>query len=81
MSRFIALCVAILVVAMSAACAKKPDPIADTEAAFLEFLDAANAVGGLTRAQRERLHRLISQQNYTYQQILEFAKAIKAGQL
>jgi len=47
MSRFIALCVAILVVAMSAACAKKPDPIADTEAAFLEFLDAANAVGAI----------------------------------
>ena len=57
------------------------DKMGDNTKTNKEVTDAANAVGGLTRAQRERLHRLISQQNYTYQQILEFAKAIKAGQL
>ena len=42
--------------------------------------DAANAVG-LNDAQRRKLHDLITGQNYSYQEILELARAIKAGQL
>ena len=47
MSRFTALCLATLLVATGVACAKKADPVAETETIFLEFLDAANAVGAI----------------------------------
>ena len=47
MSRFTALCLATLLVATGVACAKKADPVAETETIFLEFLDAANALSAI----------------------------------
>ncbi|MCV2886469.1 hypothetical protein OE749_17370 [Aestuariibacter sp. AA17] len=41
--------------------------------------DAANAVGGLTKEQKNKLHQEISGQGYDYHTIVETAEEIKGG--